>query len=345
MNSEFPMGRRGDGDRSGATPGGRNQTPVVAPSPLLPVPPPPLLRPIEISEMLDEAFDLYRRNFRLFFGITLLLYLPTTLLQIQFPGPPGGISWADWLPLAAFVVALCPLTVAAWDRVMGVPVTIVGVYRQTLRNSWYLFLGGLGYCLVTAVIALPLILPGILISSTSPVLGPLLAGLGFVVFLIPGSFLSLWGMLLVPVIVAERCGFGALARCRRLATGNLWRVVFLYLGLLLVGLIFLGVLGGMLELVHALTGTNMLLPPDRTNPTDVLTRAGFLIVDTVVQAAWLPLTPIACLLAYLDLRVRREAYDLELLTAAVETRVGRPPTAPAGAGGTYHEPSPGTAGP
>jgi hypothetical protein len=310
-------------------------------SPLLP----PLLRPIEVSELLDEAFDLYRRNFRLFFGITLLLNLPITLLQIQFPAPPGQVSWADWLSIAAFVFTLCPLTIAAWDRVMGVPATILGVYRQTLRQLWHLFLAIFGFSLVTALLAVPLLLPGILVTRTSPVLGPLLVVLGLLIFLVPASLLSLWGMLVVPVSVVERRGFGALGRCRRLAAGNVWRLVFLYLGLLLVGVIYWGVLIGMLGLVRALTGTNALLPPDRSNPTDVVAHAGFLIADSVVQAAWLPVTPIASLLAYLDLRIRREAYDLELVTEAVETRVARPAAAPAAPGGAFSEPSPGSAEP
>src|SRR6266542_2373819 len=103
-----------------------------------PVPPPrlpPLLRPMEIGELLDEAFELYRRNFRLFFGITVLLDLPITMLQLRFAGPRGAISWADGLALAASFVTVAALTLAAWDRVQGRETTILRAYRQVLRRG------------------------------------------------------------------------------------------------------------------------------------------------------------------------------------------------------------------
>src|SRR5262249_19227629 len=52
----------------------------------------------------------------------------------------------------------------------------------------------------------------------------------------------------------------------------------------------------------------------------LLVRAGLLLLDAVIQSAWLPVLATAQLLLYLDLRIRREAYDLELLTEAVEAR-------------------------
>ena len=36
----------------------------------------PILRPLEILELLDESFDVYKRHFRLFFGIAVLVNTP-----------------------------------------------------------------------------------------------------------------------------------------------------------------------------------------------------------------------------------------------------------------------------
>src|SRR5262249_34254374 len=77
---------------------------------------------------------------------------------------------------------------------------------------------------------------------------------------------------------------------------------------------------GLAALIYPLTGTNPLIPPDRSNQVATLIYAGVLLADAVIRSAWVPIVWIVQLMAYLDLRVRREAYDLELLTAAVEAR-------------------------
>src|SRR5438046_4808811 len=92
MNSEARV------ERPGAWEGG--QSAARAGRPLLPA----LLRPLEIGDLLDEAFDLYRRNFRLFFGIMVILDLPITLLQIQLTDPQSA-PVTVWLGLGETLIA------------------------------------------------------------------------------------------------------------------------------------------------------------------------------------------------------------------------------------------------
>jgi hypothetical protein len=298
---------------------------------LLPEPgqPLPLLRPLEIGELLDEAFELYRRNFRLFFGIAILLDLPATLLQIAYASPTSGLSWADGLALALLPVTFCALTTASLERILGRETTIVVAYRKTARRAGRLLIGTLVYLLTLAVPVAVLILPGALLVRSQPVLAAFLLTMGLLLLTAPLTLLSLWGILLIPVIVAENRGAGALPRCRRLPAGNMWRLFFLSMGLTLVVIISFFVFLGLRGLAQALTGVDTWMPPDRSNPTELLLHAGITLTESFVVDALLPITIIASVLAYLDMRIRQEALDLELLTAGVERDVAVRRGAPA----------------
>src|SRR5439155_9386454 len=96
----------------------------VAPVALAPYQPLPLLRPLEILELLDESFDLYKRNFRLFFGIAVLVNTPVSLLGLA---ARGSIPTAVGIRILASLISLLTMTAltrAALDRILGRPMTI-----------------------------------------------------------------------------------------------------------------------------------------------------------------------------------------------------------------------------
>jgi len=150
--------------------------------------------------------------------------------------------------------------------------------------------------------------------------GVLLLG-GVIAFLVPAFFVVLWAMLLLPIVVVEnRGGLGAFHRARQLAAGNMWRLFFLALGLGLVVFIFLLVLVALAGLVASLLGTDQAETVDRSDSATLLLQAGVIVVSVLFEAAWSPVFTAAQLLVYLDLRIRREAYDVELLATAAEAR-------------------------
>jgi hypothetical protein len=79
-------------------------------------------------------------------------------------------------------------------------------------------------------------------------------------------------------------------------------------------------------------GANSAEPVDRSNTAALVLQAITTVITDLFGAAWSPVFAAAPLLAYLDLRIRREAFDLELLTTAVEARVSaaQAPTAAPG---------------
>jgi hypothetical protein len=83
-----------------------------------------------------------------------------------------------------------------------------------------------------------------------------------------------------------------------------------------VGLVLLG-LGG---LIVAVTGTDPNAPADSLNRTTIFLQASVALVFGLINAAWTPVVTTAQLMTYVDFRIRREAYDLELLTRTVKAR-------------------------
>ena len=111
------------------------------------------LRPLEIGDMLDETFRMYRRHFLLFAGISLLLAIPSAALYgLAFAWfsvalrDTTGTDLSYLTPLiatagAGFLVtlAILPFTnsavmYAACESALGRPVTLGGVFSGILRR-------------------------------------------------------------------------------------------------------------------------------------------------------------------------------------------------------------------
>jgi hypothetical protein len=177
---------------------------------------------------------------------------------------------------------------------------------------------------------------------SASIVGGLAVAAGILLLIVPGIIVALWMQLLTPVVVAEnRGGVGALERARVLARGDLWRVFFVGLGLMLVVLFFNAAVFGLIGLGLASSGEDSTTP---SRPADsTLEYAGMIVgvlVYTLSQSAWTPLLIITQTLLYVDLRVRKESYDLELVTETLEARAA----ARAAAASARHETPPATGG-
>jgi hypothetical protein len=61
----------------------------------------PRLRPLSIGDIFDAAFRLYRKHFLTFIGITALLQVPTTIVELYAQFQFGGQALQNWLRFAA----------------------------------------------------------------------------------------------------------------------------------------------------------------------------------------------------------------------------------------------------
>ncbi|HKW70765.1 MAG TPA: hypothetical protein VJP81_09305 [Candidatus Dormibacteraeota bacterium] len=270
------------------------------------VPVPLRLRPLEIGDLLDETFRMYRRHFLLFAGISVICAIPSAGLVGLFlgwasivlqqssssttvNGPFDLTTAAGILGIAAAALVInvlilpfshAAVTFAACESALGRPVTPGGVFRGVLRRYFPL----LGYFL--------------LFNSFTAYLALLLCIAPFALWL--------WGFVLwiavAPAMFIENTGLGAaIGRSRQLVQGRWWRTFLVLFLAFVVYEVVAVALGAFLQLAQYLL-TIFVSPFVAAS----ITAASSVLISALVA----PIIQIVVVLIYFDLRVRREALDL-----------------------------------
>ena len=131
-------------------------------------------------------------------------------------------------------------------------------------------------------------------------LAGLVIGLGYLMCIVPGIYFSLWFLVIAPVVILERTnGSTAMGRSRELMRGNVGKG---FLVMLVVGLLS-GVINAALGAVIGLI------------PWPHVAFRGFF--ENVLPALTLPIQTAPLILLYYDLRIRKEAFDLQMLSEAL----------------------------
>ena len=269
-------------------------------------PTPLRLRPLEVGDLLDETFRIYRRHFLLFAGISVILAIPSAGLQgysffaifnYLFSSSNAG-QLPDFNTLLPSLVALgigylvsillAPfgygaVIYAACESALGHPVTVVGALRAVLRRYFAI----LGYVLLIGL-------------------------MGIVLCLVP-LWIWIWvgWVAVLPVMFVENAGLGAaMGRSWHLVEGRWWRT---FLILLLVAILWYF---ARVALEAFIGLANTLISVVATSYVVLAVAQGAAII---VSALVNPVVQIAIVLVYFDLRVRREALDLFQLAQNVSS--------------------------
>ncbi len=259
------------------------------------------LRPLPISELLDETFRLYRRHFSLLAGISLAVSVPTLLLYLVLAVGLGTLSTGAATPdqlqqalvgvvLPVAIVGLLALLVipftvgglvrATIELVLGRPATVGSVVRSALGSYFPLW----GMFFVYGVVGVVLLVP----ILTWPVLAWIMIR---------------WSMA-VPALLCEGIGPNrALGRSWKLVRGQWWRT----LGILVVVSFMVGIVG--LGVGYLFGAIAAVIPGLSSRAQFGVQQMASGLANVVVQ----PISYIAWTLLYFDLRVRQEAFDLEQL--------------------------------
>jgi hypothetical protein len=291
----------------------------------------PALRPLSVGDIIDRTIRLFRSNFVLFFGVAALPTLIVEVLQRAFGltqtfdlsdfssalnAPRGTLVLPRQLqpadPIAAFVVGLVSfalfivqygaLVYVVGERYLGRPTSIREGFVRGLRAAPRLFISGLVVIAVIAIVFVVLFLGVAALNSQAFAAVALILGLiGFFV-LFPYVVLSL--AVLGPAVVLE--GLGPIAAIRRsfhLMQKARWRTFGLY--------ILMGIISSLLGLIF----TVLFFVSFVSEPT---IRAVLQGVATIASAAVsYPLLYGSLAILYYDLRVRKEAFDLQLAAEAL----------------------------
>ncbi|MGH7498843.1 MAG: glycerophosphoryl diester phosphodiesterase membrane domain-containing protein [Gemmatimonadales bacterium] len=254
---------------------------------------PPALRPLSVGEILDVSFTLYRRHFASLAVVALVCSGIPVLLNMYIAASGGMLQNLSLLPVYYVVlVALNSIATAATvfivsDSYLGRPINAGTALRR----------------------AAPLIVR-ILICS---MLTALVVGVGFVLLVIPGIILIAGLILSIPALVIEgKSASAALSRSWELSRGSRWRI----LGLLLVLVVLLYVPVAAIGAIAAIFlpgASTMILTTGDTTATVIAVAIGGLIQIFVYPLFYCVLT-----VAYYDLRVRKEGFDLEVLAATLQ---------------------------
>jgi glycerophosphoryl diester phosphodiesterase family protein len=252
---------------------------------------PPALRPLSVGEILDVSFQLYRRHFPALAMVALICSgLPVVLSS--YIQASGGMQqhFSLFLVYYAMVLILSSIATAATvfivsESYLGRP---LGAFEALSR-------------------AAPLLWR---IIACSFLLGLLLM-VGFILFLIPGLILLCGLMLAFPALVLEPgiSARAALSRSWQLTRGSRWRM----LGLLVTLLLLLSIPYIALSSLAAIILSGAEPGSPMVGGLMVIVTAG------LMQVFLYPLGYCVLTVAYYDLRVRKEAFDLEVLAQTLQT--------------------------
>lgn len=296
----------------------------------------PELRPMTVIEIFDAAFRLYRNNFALFLGIMSVALVPMILLstgivtalyhlipQMTKSASVGGLwnlaalGGGAW---GAFQEA-APVSISSASVQDTPPITVDQIFFLYCGQFTYVILvHGFGLVLATGALTRAvsdrylLRKTGIVIAykavfriffpyMLTALLVGLMVGLGFGFCCVPGLVLyALFAFVSQIMVLEGNPGFAAMTRSIELSALHRWRVVGMFLITYVIDLIIGGAIG---------FSTEILLAELLQSPMEK-----FMVQQSATHAIALflkPLWAVALILLYYDVRIRKEAFDLQIL--------------------------------
>jgi hypothetical protein len=297
------------------------------------------LRPMNTAEILDRTFSLYRHRFLLFAGIAMLppaLLLATELLQTGVTTGHGGrtAAHAAYSPVA-MIAAVSAMIVGMIAYFIGIAVaqaatvfavSAVHLGRETsIRECYRRVKGKYGRVLYLVMeigarvfgAMFLVIVAGALVPMVLAKSGPVAAAIGGIIFvlvaIVGGSIVLLLlysrYALAIPACVLENLkAHPAIKRSVVLTAGNRGRIMVVIILVTIVTFAVMGVLVFPASLLAVMFKTVPLML------VLTLQHLATFIAGTLTGA----IATIALSLIYYDERVRKEAFDIQLMMAALD---------------------------
>lgn len=302
------------------------------------------LRPLVLSDIFDGAFRIIRYNPKATIGATVLVSAVAMSVPVVIgllTGSTGGLQpdpntgeLSD-SQLLSLLVALGGLLVGTQLQSIGLlfvsgmiahvtsaaavgrKLTIGQAWAATKGKRWRLL--GMSFMLGLAVVLAVSLAIGVLVVGAvafdAPVRALVVVGLGLAAVLVV-ALAWFWvrvRALAVPTLMLEPVGiWRALGRAVRLTRLQFWRL----LGLLLLTTLVVGVAGSILQLPFSITGQVFLTTADETAYGLLLYLLLTALGSVVSSAVLAPFSAAVTALLYIDQRMRKEAYDVDLMTQA-----------------------------
>jgi Membrane domain of glycerophosphoryl diester phosphodiesterase len=311
------------------------------------------LRPMSLGEVLDRTFSLYKQNFWLFAGIAAFPLLFVLLLELagdalqgptvpvaqpgSFPaGPFGGALTSGSVGMIGGMLAGGTIVVilylfmagatqaatifAVSDLYLGNGATVRGSFARVgskvLRVVGILVILFLAFVVGIFVVAIAIGIAAAVLRS------PAVVFLGLLLAMVPAVYFFCRTAIAVPAAMLEDSGAGrALGRSMELTKGYAGQVFLIFLLVIIISIIASGILQ-----VLFLGNTFTAIREHREVRTGTMVL--FQLFNFIVRVLIAPIGTIACSLMYYNLRVRKEAFDVQHLMASLGTQPA-PGTTPA----------------
>ena len=250
----------------------------------------PQLEPLSVGKLLDVAFGLYRA-----------LFVPLLIVTLVTASVPLAVSL--YVDAAGGMFVHLPLTFG--NLLLNMVLASIGTAAATIIVAES-YLGRA----ISAGEAFRRAAPFLGRIIVAAVLSAFLMGLGFLLLVIPGIIVAVGLATTTPALVVEDLdsAVSAMSRSWSLTRGHRWRI-FRALSLVLF-LMYIPVvaLGGF--------AATRITPTGLPGGEELAMNAVSSLLVALVQ----PLFYCVLTVAYYDLRVRKEAYDLELRAAGMGDR-------------------------
>jgi hypothetical protein len=273
------------------------------------------LRPLSVGETLDRAINVYRRNAATLWKIIAVVVIPIQVLQIllqrvavghvvningTFYKVGGGSSGG-----AIVLVIVLILSIAAVLIANGATFKAIGDAYLGHEPDWAASLSyarsRLGALLVLAIVA------------------TILIAIGFLLFVLPGIYLMVcWSVAIAALMLEGKRGFASLGRSFELVRGRWWATF----GRLLAALVVYAIAYFVIALIAGAIANGI------SNYTVFLIVAG--IFNAATNILFIPFIAAVLVVIYIDLRVRKEALDIEMLAASLGSPAPTAPASPVG---------------
>lgn len=300
------------------------------------------LRPLVLGDIFDGAFRIIRYNPRATIGAAVLVSAVAMVLPVVVSlvtGSTGNLSLgtgdqtlthdqvvglvsafgsfflATQLQSVGLLFVSGMIAHVTSAAAVGRRLTMGEAWAATAGKRWRLL--GMAFLLGLVTVAALAVVAGVVVFLAFhaglgvTILTALVLGLALVV-----AYLVFWvrvRALAVPALMLEEVGvLGALRRAVRLTRRQFWRL----LGILLLVSLVVGVAGSMLRLPFSLVGEFFVVGGSDTGYGLtiylLLTAVGTVLTSALLQ----PFQAAVSALLYVDQRIRKEAYDVELLGRA-----------------------------
>jgi hypothetical protein len=311
--------------------------------------------PLSLGEILDRTVQLYRRNFTLFVGISLLpaafdvlvsggvsIYSTSVLPAFKGTGPAATQALIVFfvvialfvligvpLLVAVFSLSLSALNYAAFQRNRGDAITIRATYAYGFRHFWrylgifslqVLFAGVIPGAVFFFIVMIGAMLTALVATTGAGKALTVVFGLLIFLFVIALFVVAIWIWLryclaFPACITEEKKVWPSMQRSVRLSKGSRGRIFVMYLLVVILTVISYYALTAPVDIVLKFTVYKSMAGMAMLTKPPILLQVVNLFISFLERSFVMPIYAIALLLFYNDQRTRQEGYDIELLMA------------------------------